>query len=158
MSDPAAPSSIPPEQSTGATTTPAASSQPSAPAEQSGLPPNLAACLACVFGLIGGIVFLYLEKKDKFVRFYAMQSAILGGAVFVFYVALEFTAWIVGHIRFLGGLIVFLLGLVSMVVGLGYLVLTVVTAIKAFSRKEWEIPYLGKIARDQLAARTPTAQ
>ena len=36
-----------------------------------GLPSNVAAALAC-FPLIGGIIFYILEKRDGFVRFYAM--------------------------------------------------------------------------------------
>ena len=35
--------------------------------------------IACI-PLIGGIIFYILEKHDSFVRFYAMQSIIFGGA------------------------------------------------------------------------------
>src|SRR5436853_3085583 len=55
------------------------------------LPSNVAAALAC-FPLIGGIIFYLLEKRDNFVRFYAMQSIILGIGWFVFAVA-----WTVIH-------------------------------------------------------------
>src|SRR6478672_9339859 len=48
-----------------------------------GLPSNVAAALAC-FPLIGGIIFYILEKRDGFVRFYAMQSIIFGAAWFLF--------------------------------------------------------------------------
>ncbi len=48
-----------------------------------GLPSNVAAALACI-PLIGGIIFYVLEKRDAFVRFYAMQSIIFGGAWLVF--------------------------------------------------------------------------
>ncbi|HEY3901838.1 MAG TPA: DUF4870 domain-containing protein [Chthoniobacter sp.] len=153
MSDPAAPSSVPPEQPGASAATP---EPPVISVETTGLPSNLAACLACIFSLVGGIVFLVLEKKDKFVRFHAMQAVVLGGVAVVFYVALEFISWIVSHIAFLGGLLVLLLNLVGMLVGLAYVALIVVTAVKAFAGKEWEIPYLGKIARDQLAGRVPT--
>src|SRR3954463_13151898 len=47
------------------------------------LPSNVAATLAC-FPLIGGIIFYVLEKRDGFVRFYAMQSIIFGAAWFLF--------------------------------------------------------------------------
>jgi uncharacterized membrane protein len=39
----------------------------------------VAAALACI-PLIGGIIFYIVEKHDGFVRFYAMQSIIFGGA------------------------------------------------------------------------------
>src|SRR3954462_11316699 len=48
-----------------------------------GLPSNVAAALACI-PLVGGIIFYVLEKHDQFVRFYAMQSIIFGGAWVIF--------------------------------------------------------------------------
>ena len=48
-----------------------------------GLPSNVAAALACI-PLIGGIIFYIVEKHDSFVRFYAMQSIIFGGAWLLF--------------------------------------------------------------------------
>src|SRR6266480_1153882 len=42
-----------------------------------GLPSNVAAAIACL-PLVGGIIFYVLEKRDGFVRFYAMQSIIFG--------------------------------------------------------------------------------
>jgi len=48
-----------------------------------GLPSNVAAAIACI-PLIGGIIFYILEKRDGFVRFYAMQSIIFGGAWVLF--------------------------------------------------------------------------
>jgi hypothetical protein len=48
-----------------------------------GLPSNVAAAIACI-PLIGGIIFYILEKHDPFVRFYAMQSIIFGGAWILF--------------------------------------------------------------------------
>src|SRR5215467_16407399 len=44
-----------------------------------GLPSNVAAAIACI-PLVGGIIFYILEKRDSFVRFYAMQSIIFGFA------------------------------------------------------------------------------
>src|SRR3979411_465944 len=47
------------------------------------LPSNVAAALACV-PLVGGIIFYILEKRDSFVRFFAMQSIIFCGAWIIF--------------------------------------------------------------------------
>src|SRR3954451_16940718 len=52
------------------------------PTTATGLPPNVAAALACI-PLIGGLVFYIVEKHDQLVRFYAMQSIIFGGAWFL---------------------------------------------------------------------------
>src|SRR5258708_7330181 len=88
MSDPTAPSSLPPEPNPAPAAPPippqpSASSTPAADSAVTpagtGLAPNVAAALASFFLLVGGIVFLLIEKKDQFVRFYAMQSVFLGG-------------------------------------------------------------------------------
>jgi uncharacterized membrane protein len=154
MSDSSAPSSPPPEPP------PAPSAAPpieaSALPESTGLAPNIAAFLASFFSIVGGIVFLVLEKKDQFVRFYAMQSVILGGTAIAVSIALQILTVIVHLIPFVGSVLGALFGLVGMVVGLAFLAAWLVSAFKAFSGKEWEIPYLGKIARTQLAKSTPT--
>ena len=46
------------------------------------------------------------------------------------------------------------LWLASLAFWLGSVVVWVITIIKAFSNVEWEIPYLGKLARKQLATQT----
>src|SRR4249920_4238859 len=58
-----------------------------------GLPSNVAAALACI-PLIGGIIFYIVEKHDRFVRFYAMQSIIFGGAWLLF----NIVSWVIQHI------------------------------------------------------------
>jgi uncharacterized membrane protein len=130
---------------------PLAPPPPTPPAQDgTGLQPNVAAGLACIFLLLGGIIFLVLEKKDKYVRFYAMQSVFLGGLNFAFYIFVRIAGFILAQIPVIGKIVLLLLGLLSAVVGLGVLVLWVILIIKAFSGKEWEIPYLGALARKQL--------
>ena len=53
--------------------------------QSTGLPSNIAAALACI-PLVGGLIFWFLEKHDNFVRFYAMQSIIFGGAWVLFWI------------------------------------------------------------------------
>ena len=76
-----------------------------------GLPTNVAAALACI-PLIGGIIFYVLEKHDQFVRFYAMQSIIFGGAWVVFTVIWNVLYTILAHIPVLGWMFALLLWLV----------------------------------------------
>ena len=42
-----------------------------------GLDANLAAALSYLVGFVTGIIFLLVEKENKFVRFHAMQSTLL---------------------------------------------------------------------------------
>src|SRR6476660_1086193 len=87
MPDPVDPTQPTPPPISGPAVTPAPASNPApAPevnASSTGLPSNLAAASACI-PLIGGIIFYVLEKRDGFVRFYAMQSIIFGGAWLLF--------------------------------------------------------------------------
>lgn len=160
MSDPTAPSSLPPEPNpapgAGAPPLPpqpavAGSFSTASGTSTTGLASNVAAGLACIFSIVGGIVFLILEKKDQFVRFYAMQSLIVGGASICFSIALNIVSFILVHLPVVGRLIALLLAFVGMIVGLGFFALWIVMIVKAFTSKEWEVPYVGKIAREQLA-------
>src|SRR5882724_2526833 len=76
-----------------------------------GLPPNVAAALAC-FPLIGGIIFYILEKHDGFVRFYAMQSIIFGGAWLLFNIVSRILFLILWSIPTIGGILVFFWGII----------------------------------------------
>jgi len=114
-----------------------------------GLPSNVAAALAC-FPLIGGIVFYILEKQDRFVRFYAMQSIIFGAAWFLFWIVWSVIHLVLVPIPVLGLLFAVLLWLIGVFgVILGLLVL-IVTILKAFSGVRWDIPWIGPMARKQI--------
>ncbi len=123
-------------------------------ADDTGIPPNIAAGICAALPLVGGIVFLILEKKSAFVRFWAMQSVFFGGVLFGFHIVLTIASFIFAHIPVLGWIVLILLWIASIAVWVGTAIVWVITMIKAFSGVEWEIPYLGKLARKQLAGRT----
>lgn len=114
-----------------------------------GLPSNVAAALATI-PLIGGIIFYVLEKHDQFVRFYAMQSIIFGGAWIVFSIVHAILQVIFASIPGLRYLLLLVLGLVWLVVTLGFLIVWVIAMVKAFSGVRWDIPYIGPMARKQV--------
>lgn len=124
---------------------------PTPPSEGTGLAPNIAAGIAALFPPVGGIVMLVLEKRDAFVRFHAMQSLVFGAAMVVFGIVSTILNLVLVHIPILGWLIMILLGLLSMLISLGALVVWLLAAFKAFNGVEWEIPFVGKFARQQLA-------
>jgi len=99
-----------------------------------GLKKNTAGALAYVLGPITGVIFLILEK-DPFVRFHAMQSIVVFVTLFVL-------QWVLG-------LTIVLLILVPLV-GILAFVLWLMCIYKAWMGEEWEVPVLGKFAR-QLA-------
>jgi len=118
-----------------------------------GLPSNVAAALACI-PLVGGLIFYILEKRDAFVRFYAMQSILFGLAWFLFNIASKIVFMIFSSIPAIGGLLVFLWAVIQAIVQLGFLIVMIVAMVKAFSGVRWDIPYVGPIARKQTGETT----
>ena len=139
MPDPVAPSPPPPPPE----------APPSADPSSLDLPPNIAAAIACI-PLVGGIIFYLLEKRNSFVRFYAMQSIIFGGAWFLFNIASAVVHAVVGAIPGVGPILVFLWAVIAALVHLAFLVLFIVAVVKAFSGVRWDIPYVGPMARKQV--------
>ena len=124
---------------------------PGSAVSDTGLAPGLAAALAVFFSLIGGIVFLVIEKKDQFVRFHAMQSVIFGGINVIFWTVFNILLFVLAFIPFLGWLVVIVLAILGVCVGLCALLLWVIHLFKAFSGQEYSLPWIGKMAREQLA-------
>lgn len=107
----------------------------SPPSETSiGLKENLAGGLCYVFGWISGLVFLFIEQKNAFVRFHAWQSLLTFGGLSVIAV---FSGWL----PILGGLIVPVVSLLTFV-------LWIVLMIKAFQGERYRLPIVGEIAED----------
>jgi len=110
------------------------------------LPSNIAAALACI-PLVGGLIFWFLEKHDNFVRFYAMQSIIFGGVWVLFWVIYSVAYSILTPVPAIGLLFKILLWSIWLIVGIAFLVLWIISTIKAFSGALWDIPYVGPMAR-----------
>ena len=113
-----------------------------------GLPSNVAAALACI-PLVGGIIFYVIEKRDGFVRFYAMQSIIFGAAWIMFDIISKIISAVFSAVPGVGGIFAVLWGLVWALVTIGFLVVFIITVIKAFTGVRWDIPYIGPVARKQ---------
>src|SRR5205814_6878615 len=142
MPDPVDPSLPPPPA-------PNPTPEPNARSTSTGLPSNVAAALACI-PLIGGIIFYILEKRDGFVRFYAMQSIIFGCAWFLFNIVSAVVHVVFAAIPGIGGILVFFWAIIAALVHLLFLVIMIVTIVKAFTGVRWDIPYIGPVARKQV--------
>jgi uncharacterized membrane protein len=118
-----------------------------------GLPSNVAAAIACI-PLVGGIIFYILEKHDTFVRFYAMQSIVFGVAWFLFKVVDVIVRMVFWAIPGIGGILVFFWAIIAALVHIAFLVIMVITMVKAFTGARWEIPYIGPVARRQMEGGT----
>jgi uncharacterized membrane protein len=101
-----------------------------------GFDANVAAALSYLVGFVTGIIFLIVEKENRFVRFHAMQSTLLFGAL----VAIDIVVKIV---PFLGALVVALV-LLPVAAGLWLLMM-----YKAYQGEDFKLPLVGKIAADR---------
>jgi uncharacterized membrane protein len=109
-----------------------------------GLAPNLAGALAYVLGPLTGVLFLVLEKDNRFVRFHAMQSIVVGGAMIVASIALSIVSSILAFVPVLGWIIALAAGLGLAIFSL---LLWIVLMVRAFRGREWEVPLVGGVAR-----------
>lgn len=107
-----------------------------------GMEENVAGALTYFLGFITGIFFLLTEPKNKFVRFHAMQSTILFGGLFIVSLGLSIIP-VINVLWFV----------VSPLVGIAAFVLWVWLMYQAYEGKEYDLPYIGKLAREQLKAR-----
>lgn len=99
--------------------------------------PNVVAAFAYLFPFITGIVFFVLEKKNKFVRFHAFQ-AILFWLTFII-------AWSLSQ-----SLVIIYVGQVlEPLVRITGILVWLFLMWKAYQNVEYELPYIGKIAKEQ---------
>jgi uncharacterized membrane protein len=119
---------------------------PSLPPEQrsqtTGLEPNIAALLSYLIPVppVTAIIFLLIEKQDRFVRFHAMQSAIFGAISFLAIIALQVIGATLGLIsRPLAVAFAFLVAFL----GLGILALWILLLVKAYQGQAFKLPVIG---------------
>jgi uncharacterized membrane protein len=110
-----------------------------------GLTPNVSALLAYLFGWLGGLIFYLMEKDNKFVRFAAMQSIILNVAAVAVWIVFGFLTTALAFVTYGFGAF---LGLLYPVLGIGYTIVWVMLMVKAYNNEEWELPVIGKVARN----------
>ncbi|WP_208585990.1 DUF4870 domain-containing protein [Gracilibacillus suaedae] len=101
-----------------------------------GLDQNVAGFLTYLVGFISGIIFLLLEKENRFIRFHALQS------IFVF-VGLMIINTVLGMIPLLGWLVNILIASLT-------LVLWVFLMVKAYQGHYFKLPWIGDIVEQQL--------
>jgi uncharacterized membrane protein len=116
----------------------------------SGLTPNVAAALAYILGFITGVVFLVLDpyKKDRFVRFHAMQSILYSAAGIIFRIGWSI---LVGALVDISGWAALVLVPVGVVISLGLFGFWIFLMYQAYCNREFRIPIIGAIAAKQVS-------
>jgi uncharacterized membrane protein len=121
-----------------------------------GLDPKVAAALSYIW--IVGLIFFFIEKENRFVRFHAMQSIIFGIANSVIMTALAVLAGILtvafsvggavagGGIGTLIGLLVWVIWLIFWLVCLALFLGLIFAAYKAYQGQKFKLPFIGNMA------------
>lgn len=97
-----------------------------------GVPENVAGLLCYVLGWISGFIIILLEKENRFVRFHALQSIVVFGALSVL-------GSVFSWIPFIGGFFAWIIWVVA-------LILWVVLMVKAAQGVIYKVPWAGDIA------------
>ena len=93
---------------------------------------NVEGLLCYIVGWITGIVFLVLEKENKFVRFHALQSILT-------FLPLSILAWLLRWIPFVGWALGILVGILTVILWL-------ILMLKAYGGEKYKLPIVGDIA------------
>jgi len=113
-----------------------------------GITPNIAGALAYSLGIITGILFLVLEpyRRDRFVRFHAMQSILYFVAAVAFNILWSI---MIGILMSISGWIAFISFPIRMLISLGLFGLWLFLMFQAYNQREFSLPILGAIAKKQ---------
>ena len=102
-----------------------------------GVDEKIEALICYALGWITGLVFLLLEKNNKYVRFHAVQSLITFLALWIFSVVFVM-------VPVIGPIVSILLWPIG-------LILWIVLMIKAYQGEKFKLPVVGDIAEKQSA-------
>jgi uncharacterized membrane protein len=103
-----------------------------------GLEDNVAGLLCYLFGWITGLIFFLIEKDSKFVRFHAMQSIVVFGAISVAQIILSILTMI-PVIGWIFGIIMWLIWVLA-------LILWIILMVNAYQGKKLKLAISGDIA------------
>jgi len=109
-----------------------------------GMQANLAALLTYALGFITGIVFYIIEKKNKFVRFHAMQSIIVFGGFAIIAFILSVIIRLLAMIKFY--FFIPLFSLIGTALWLAALIIWIILMLKAYNGEKFKLPVIGDIA------------
>lgn len=109
-------------------------------AENLGGDEKLKGAVAYLLGPITGILLILVEKKSGYIRFHAMQSTLVFGAVILINLVL-------GIVPILGWIIALI---ISPILALVSFIIWLVLMWKAYSGEKYKLPYFGDLAEKQL--------
>ncbi len=119
------------------------------PSSSTNLDPRVAGLLCYLFGWIGGLIFLLIEKEDHTVRFHALQSIFFNIAVSIIYIAISITIGIILVVTTAipgVNLFLILLPILYTVLFMVFFVVWIMLMVRAYRGEKWKLPIIGDIA------------
>lgn len=108
---------------------------------------NVAGALCYIW--IVGVIFLFIEpyNKNRFIRFHAFQSIFYGLAWMALCIVWVIISMIMTAMHL--GILGCFAALAWPLLMLGYFILLVIAAVKAYGNQEWKLPVIGDLAAKQ---------
>lgn len=108
-----------------------------------GMDPKVSAGLSYLITIVG-LVFFFIEKQNRFVRFHALQSVLLAISAFVLFFVLIFVGFAAAFVSSTLAGLIFSLGYLVVIAGsfIGWLI----GMINAFQGKYFKLPVIGNLA------------
>jgi len=101
------------------------------PKQSTSVPQGIAGLLTYFIPFVGGLIFLFLEKESRLVRFHAVQSILL----WIFFIILSaIFSW---------------MPLLNVLLWIFILVVWLFIMYQALIERMYELPFIGRIARRQ---------
>ena len=115
-----------------------------------GMDANVAAGLSYLFSIIGGLIFYFGEKQNRFVRFHAMQSILFNAFWIVLFIVL-FTVQSFLYATVILIPVGFVFTCLTILLPLALLAVWIVLMVYAFQGKYFKLPVLGDYAEKYAA-------
>ena len=115
-----------------------------------GMDANIAAGLSYLFSIVGGLIFYFGEKQNRFVRFHAMQSILFNAFWIVLFIVL-FTVQSVLYASVILIPVGFVFTCLTILLPLALLVVWIVLMVYAFQGKYFKLPVIGDYAEKYAA-------
>jgi uncharacterized membrane protein len=126
-----------------------ATTNPNGPTSM-GMDANVAAGLSYLFSIVGGLIFYFGEKQNRFVRFHAMQSILFNA----FWIVLFTVLFTVQSFLYASVILIplgFVFTCLTILLPLALLVVWIVLMVYAFQGKYFKLPVIGDYAEKYAA-------
>jgi uncharacterized membrane protein len=110
-----------------------------------GMDANVAAGLSYLFSIVGGLIFYFGEKQNRFVRFHAMQSILFNAFWIVLFIVL-FTVQSFLYASIILSPLAIVLTCLTFLLPFAVFVLWIILMVYAFQGKYFKLPVLGDYA------------